>query len=98
MGYFSNGTEGLAYEDKYCRKCVNYGPEEGPGCPVWGLHLGHNYDQNRPKSGAEGVIVSILESFIPMSEDGLTNLQCKMFLEPVKEPDPAGAKLPGWPA
>ena len=91
MGYFSNGTEGLIYQEQYCRKCINYGPEEGPGCPVWGLHLSLNYERNRDENMAE-----ILDSFIPMSDDGLTNLQCKMFVEPAKEPDPAGARLPGW--
>jgi hypothetical protein len=73
MGYFSNGTEGMDYEARYCQRCVHYGPDEGPGCPVWLLHLVHNYDgANDPGS--------FLHTLIPLSKDGLSNEQCKMFI------------------
>ena len=94
MGYFSNGSEGMDYEERYCRKCIHFGPEEGPGCPVWGAHLAFNYQvcNDPPESPGKG----ILDALIPMSEDGLSNLQCKMFVELVREPDPAGARLDGF--
>jgi len=73
MGYFSNGTEGAMYQERYCRRCFHYGPEEGPGCPIWGAHLFLNYSD-------EAVHV-ILDDLIPRSADGLTNEQCRMFHE-----------------
>ncbi len=73
MGYFSNGAEGMDYEARYCRRCVHYGPEDGPGCPVWLAHLLHNYEEcNKPES--------ILHLLIPLAADG-TNEQCALFLE-----------------
>lgn len=74
MGYFSNGTEGMVYEEAYCSRCKFYGPEEGPGCPIWGLHLGHNYEGANDDD-------HFLHKLIPISEDGLTNLQCKFFID-----------------
>ena len=43
MGYFSNGSEGMDYEERYCKRCIHYGPEEGPGCPIWFAHLVYAY-------------------------------------------------------
>ena len=71
MGYFSNGTEGEIYQDRYCRRCVHYGPEEGPGCPGFGAHLAFNYGQS-----AE--VKEIMDSLIPPGA-GRGNEQCKMF-------------------
>lgn len=48
MGYFSNGTEGLAWQEKWCHNCVNFkdrGDGRGEGCPVFDLHYLYNYDQ-----------------------------------------------------
>lgn len=36
MGYFSNGTEGADYEEKYCNHCVHQ--LEDYGCPCWNAH------------------------------------------------------------
>lgn len=73
MGYFSNGTEGMDYQDRYCARCVhNEDDPDKPGCPVWGAHLFYNRDQ------AENVAVKgILDSLIPV--DGLRNGECRMF-------------------
>ena len=68
MGYFSSGSEGLDYEEQWCRRCVHYGPENGPGCPVWLAHLLHNGDE-------------VLELLIPRSLEGAGNDQCLMFIE-----------------
>lgn len=70
MGYFSNGTEGMMYEETYCRRCIHVGPAEGPGCPIWLAHLLHNYDDEAQP---------ILDLFIP--REGIENLECKMFVE-----------------
>lgn len=80
MGYFPNGTSGLDYESRYCEHCVHNGMDENGefpdgGCPILLLHLMWNYDQcdDDDKKLA-------LDVFIPRSEDGLSNEQCKMFL------------------
>lgn len=73
MGYFSNGTEGDLYEDRYCRRCVHRDGADGQGCPVWSAHLFYNYDEaNNDKS--------ILHQLIPLTADGLGNEQCRMFI------------------
>lgn len=69
MAYFSNGTEGMDYEDRYCRKCVHE-----MGCVVWLAHLLKNYEECNNKN-------SILHILIPRSEDGLTNEECRMFVK-----------------
>ncbi len=71
MGYFSNGTEGDMYIEKYCCNCINYGGEYDI-CPVWGLHLDWNgYDDKQ----------FMLDELIPRDKDGY-NLQCTMFISP----------------
>ena len=74
MGYFSNGTEGMAYEAKYCERCIHYGPPDGPGCPVFGLHLLHNYEECNKDD-------SFLHVLNPLSKNGLGNEQCRMFID-----------------
>ena len=74
MGYFSNGMEGEDYHERYCAKCIHDNEEKGIGCPIWNLHLLHNYeDCNNPKS--------YLHFLIPRSTDDLSNERCTMFLE-----------------
>ena len=69
MGYFSNGSEGMLYEEQYCDRC-----EHQDGCAVWMAHNIYNYDEcNNPKS--------ILHLLIPRSADKLDNEQCRMFIE-----------------
>jgi hypothetical protein len=69
MGYFSNGTSGLIYEDQYCSRCVH-----GESCAVWNAHMIHNYDECNNDN-------SVLHMLIPRTEDGLGNKECKMFYE-----------------
>lgn len=69
MGYFSNGTEGYAYWETYCSRCVHDKHED---CQVWAAHLLCNYEEcNNPDS--------ILQMLIPRAKDG-GNEQCKMFI------------------
>ncbi len=67
MGYFSNGTDGMIYEDKYCGNCANQ-----EKCHILVLHHLHNYTKNYVKR-------MMLDEFIPRNEKG-ENLECKMFL------------------
>lgn len=92
MAYFSNGTEGMAYEAAYCERCVHYGNAEN-GCSVWMLHFIFNSDQvaaaNRIYDGepigddASAVAHMMLSELIP-EVDGYPG-QCKMFwpIEPI---------------
>lgn len=92
MGYFSNGTEGAIYEDTFCRRCVHYGPEEGPGCPVWLAHLIHAYDLcNDDPNTSPGK--QMLDMLIPPREDGGLNGngRCVMFVQ-----DEAEEPLSAW--
>lgn len=75
MAYFSNGSEGEAYVESYCYRCVHWkdlNDGRGPGCPVWDLHLMSNYEECNKKG-------SYLHVLIPRSKDGLYNEQCTMF-------------------
>ena len=70
MGYFSNGSEGDDYEQRYCSRCVHQKPDEG-GCMVWLAHMLHNYAECNNKG-------SILHLLIPRQPDTF-NAECKMF-------------------
>ncbi len=69
MGYFSNGTEGEMYYERYCSRCIH---NENEDCPIWDAHLMFSYrDCNDPES--------ILHMLIP--RDGIANVQCRLFVE-----------------
>lgn len=78
MGYFSNGSEGMDYEERYCDRCKH----QAAGCAVWLAHMLHNYKECNNKE-------SILNLLIPRSAGGIGNEQCKMFL---LSPDASEAK------
>lgn len=81
MGYFSNGTEGMDYEDRYCSRCVHGDdPEKDHWCPVWSLHKDRNYAEANKKD-------SFLHELIPLSKDGLGNEQCLMFVAKAADGD-----------
>jgi len=67
MAYFSNGTEGLDYREKWCERCIHY-----PECQVWWVHLVYNYE---PKNS---IGRHILDMLIPIDDDGFPD-KCKMF-------------------
>jgi hypothetical protein len=81
MGYFSNGSEGDAYQATYCRHCLhNDAAIDASGntvedCPVWALHMLrlHNYGQFKKKATEDA-----LAMFIPRAADG-SNAMCTMF-------------------
>ena len=72
MGYFSNGTEGMMYEDRYCVRCVHN--HSRYGCPCWDAHQLWNYEECNKEE-------SILHKMIPRSDDGLSNEKCFAFME-----------------
>lgn len=74
MGHFSNGAMGSNYEEQYCRKCIHYGPEDGPGCPIWGMHLAYSGTKN-PELGI------VMNIFIEELEEPPWNGECRMFTE-----------------
>jgi len=71
MAYFSSGTEGMEYEEKYCigMNCVHYG-DDGSGCAVLRLHARYNYYEN-------GNPDSFLDELIP--REGTGNGKCTML-------------------
>jgi len=73
MGYFSNGTEGMFYEEQFCNHCVHQSGQDGEsGCAVWLAHMMFNYKEcNNDKT--------ILDVLIPRTKDDLGNKQCSMF-------------------
>jgi hypothetical protein len=79
MGYFSNGTEGLMYEEEYCVNCIHGQSEDGiVTCPIWDMQYNYNYEEcNKPDS--------LLHELIPRGKDGLFNEQCVMFIAAQKE-------------
>jgi len=69
MGYFSNGTEGMCYQESFCNRCVH---DKDNDCPVWNLHLLWNSEQHDDKHKRLA-----LDLLIPRK--GIENEQCKMF-------------------
>ena len=74
MGYFSNGSEGEAYQARWCERCQHWpdDPNEG-SCAVWLAHLLHNGDE-------------ALHVIIPLTPDGLGNGRCGVFLQRPDKP------------
>ena len=70
MAYFSSGSEGSHYTQKYCDRCIH---GDGP-CPVLWLHLEWNYEAigNATKKTA-------LNTLWPVTADGIHNEACKLF-------------------
>jgi hypothetical protein len=69
MAYFSNGSEGMDYEEEFCSKCLHKN-----GCAVWTAHMLHNYKECNNED-------SILHILIPRSEGDLANEKCAMFID-----------------
>ena len=79
MGYFSNGTQGMDYEARYCARCRHFKPDDG-GCPIWMAHHLHNYSSNED-------VKQILDLLIPRTESKLDNEQCALYVDD-DTPDP----------
>lgn len=88
MGYFSNGTAGMLFEEQYCQHCIHEGPPDGPGCAVMLAHVLHNYPECNNAD-------SILHLLIPLDDNGC-NKKCLMFVakgKTIKGPIPKHLEL-----
>lgn len=79
MAWFSNGTEGEIYRERYCDRCVNnrdLNDGRGEGCPIWDAHLLFMEGDKKPDAQ------EVLDHLIPRETDppGFA-AQCSMFLE-----------------
>ena len=74
MGYFSNGTEGEMYRERYCDRCVHDNAGEGPMCAIWLMHLESCHGPDREQ------MAPVLHRLIPRSADGLDNERCVFFI------------------
>ena len=79
MGFFSNGTEGMMWDEQWCSKCYhgvqrdnggNYVKDDEHCCPVILAHMGYQ------KANKEE---NVLDLFI--TRKGAFNGICTMFLE-----------------
>ena len=90
MGYFSNGTEGISYQEHYCYNCVNFRNKEGipdsEGCAIWDLHWRWVGEKENKEVKQEA-----LDHFIPQGPvkckgwngndiEIQDNLECVMFI------------------
>lgn len=74
MGYFANGSEGDAYEARYCIRCANQ--DDDGCCPVMDVHTLYNYEQLDDDSRGDALSL-VLGTLIPRTE--CFNAECKMF-------------------
>ena len=81
MAYFSNGAEGMDYQERYCLRCKYHVGDidkigSDLGCPVWFLHELHNGEKEWRKT---------LDALIPMEPkvfNGITHTfagRCSTF-------------------
>lgn len=87
MGYFSNGTEGELYVERYCSRCKHWeddGPDRIEGCPVWDLHILFAYEECNSSSNAKAMLDTLIpRGVIADAGDGHPlpiNEQCVMFI------------------
>ena len=74
MGYFSNGTEGMDYEERWCDRCVHQDPNVL--CPIWAVHYLFNYDALKEDHEMARQILGLL---IPYKNG--RNRKCRMFVK-----------------
>lgn len=68
MAYFSNGTEGIEYQEAFCFKCAHWNDDYG--CPVWFHHEFHQGDRGWQTT---------LDRLIPRKK--IQNLTCSTYRE-----------------
>ena len=71
MGTFTNGTQGMVFEEMHCSKCIHR-PTEETGCPVWDAHFLYSYELCNDKEHPGKIILDLL---IPGD-----NHKCNMFI------------------
>lgn len=78
MGYFSNGTEALLYEEMYCEQCLHNRGEHL--CAVMQAHwdcASYPKSQFHVDGSPERMV---LDTFIPLDVDGI-NQECTMLMQ-----------------
>lgn len=78
MAYFSNGSEGWHYQERYCFRCVYWSYADpvsarigsSVGCPIWLLHELHVGNKDWQP---------VLDKLIPM--DGIFAGECDTFID-----------------
>ena len=73
MGYFSNSSEGMSYETRYCYNCIHC--PKTTNCAIWEMHQLHNYEQFKKPD-----VKTLMNYFIPVTDEG-TNGKCRMFIK-----------------
>lgn len=84
MAYFANGTEGLAFEEAWCVRCIHSDHREGkdfgdagnPPCPVWMGHMMYAYELCNE---AEHPGKILLDMLIKPGKDPTQMPECAMF-------------------
>jgi len=87
MAHFSNGTEGLAYEEQWCFKCQHGQAEEG--CVVWNAHF-YFCQELCNEAGAPGR--HILDMLIPV-DTARWPQKCSMFIKNISKDKMRSARL-----
>lgn len=84
MAFFSNGTEGEIFEERFCRRCVHRPRTDEDGeaedCAVWLLHLAHNSEQLKDPTW-KAALDALITPGMPDEQ------RCRMFV-PVPETQP----------
>lgn len=87
MGYFSNGTEGAIFTERFCERCVNWrdlDDNRGPGCPVWDAHLLYAYELcNEDENPGKVILDMLIQPTEGTAPDGHAYFgnRCTMFQE-----------------
>lgn len=83
MAYFSSGTQGADFQEKWCDNCYH---DREQDCVIWSLHLFHNGpDTVKPDHW--------LHEFIP--NDGADAFRCRFFVRKDRVEADAGIPLIG---
>ncbi len=101
MGYFSNGTEALLFEEAWCSRCVHsdhrpgkeIGDSDNPPCPVWMAHFLYAYELcNAEKHPGKVILDMLIPRRMEKASDGfdVPVNECAMF-----QARDAGAEIPG---
>ncbi len=76
MGYFSNGSEGDNFRERYCEHCIHWVDEKdelGAGCPIMDAHVLYGYEECGSRSNAESILNLLIKR-----KSGPVN-ECVMF-------------------
>lgn len=76
MGYFSNGTEGQMYEERYCSRCT-HGQDRDP-CTIMNAHFVAASFSGWADDASP--MRMVLDMLIPMDEEHY-NKRCTMMME-----------------